>query len=68
LSRGQLFNITHTTFSTRDTATFLPFLRALRATQMPPLGQLVQRVLGRDFGIGAEHPVRPPRIVAALTD
>jgi len=54
--------ITHPTISTRDCAIFLPFLRSLRATQLPPLGVLVNRLLGRNIGlIEIEHPIESSR-------
>ncbi|KAI0034949.1 hypothetical protein K488DRAFT_44443, partial [Vararia minispora EC-137] len=61
-----LVGITHSAFYTRDCATFLPFLRTLQAPQMPPLGILVNRILGRDFGLLGEHPLEAARAALDL--
>ncbi|KAI0322287.1 hypothetical protein OF83DRAFT_1049658 [Amylostereum chailletii] len=46
-----VMGIPHPAIDTRDVAIFLPFRRSLRATQMPPLPVLVNRLMGRNMAL-----------------
>ena len=59
---GQVMGLSHPAIDTREVALFLPFRRSLRvrANQQVPLVTLVNQLMGRNYGMHSEYPVRPP--------
>lgn len=61
-----VLGIAHPALDTRDVAIFLPFRRSLRCRQILPLPILVNRLMGRNIGLGYEHPVENARAALDL--
>ncbi|KII93399.1 hypothetical protein PLICRDRAFT_101349 [Plicaturopsis crispa FD-325 SS-3] len=61
-----VLGITHPAIDTRDVALFLPLRRTLRCRTTVSLSVLVYRFMGREIGLGVEHPLEDVRAALDL--